>query len=785
MTLCIIGKESIGDLEQWARQYFSDVPNKNAPTPADEWRGLIDVYLPQKSATLLEVVPVAESRRLTMMWPISLPSRSAKAAALALKPESVISHLLGHEGKGSVRSLLAAKGWANAVQVAPSADISDCQLFEVNVDLTEAGLQHRNEVADIIFSFIDLISTKDSTISPTGTIPAYIFQEVEALSRISFNFSEKAEPADFASSVVADMQNFHQPSKYLTGTRLFNYYPITSQCEVARYLSYLTPQNLHMSVISKDFEGKTRKEAEWYGTKYNEVKTLESETKRWGKVTKDLFPSLALPAPNALIPENFELLAPIVKKPSQTEKDQELARAPTLLREDGRWTVWHKLDKSYQQPRIYAVVSLAVPSTKYDATFVMTSRLFTSCFMDSINEFIYDARLAGLGFNIEFTSKGVQLLFEGFSDKIGPYVEKVMRALTEFKPDAKAFMRYLDQQKRSLAGWKTQQPYYHSAYYASLATETLQFPVASLEAALSRLDISCLDHFLSSILNESAGQALVMGNIDEHGAEQLVGIIEHAFPFTTLAPALRSRRYVSIMPPATAEIPGYKLAHPEPNEQDDNCAATFYFQLPSRRPEDTVPLELLADAIEQGFYNTLRTQQQLGYIVYSGIRSREGVYSLTLTVQSNILSGEGLSRRIEDYLDTAITELTNLSAADFEAFKEGIRVRKLEPDQRLSTHASRFWSEISMSPVEEPLFDRYVREVNVLNKIKQSEFNTFVRDFLGRGGTKRRLLVSEITTQRPLPAATEVDDKNPKAVARPPLKLISDEIAFQKEQQIM
>ena len=35
----------------------------------------------------------------------------------------------------------------------------------------------------------------------------------------------------------------------------------------------------------------------------------------------------------------------------------------------------------------------------------MATRLFSSCFSDSITEKMYDADLAGLSFNLEFTSK--------------------------------------------------------------------------------------------------------------------------------------------------------------------------------------------------------------------------------------------------------------------------------------------------------------------------------------------------------------------------------------------
>ena len=40
----------------------------------------------------------------------------------------VVAHLIGHEGKGSVRSLLVEKGWGNSVQAAVTNDITDMQM---------------------------------------------------------------------------------------------------------------------------------------------------------------------------------------------------------------------------------------------------------------------------------------------------------------------------------------------------------------------------------------------------------------------------------------------------------------------------------------------------------------------------------------------------------------------------------------------------------------------------------------------------------------------------------
>merc|ERR1711968_45535 len=62
---------------------------------------------------LLEVVPAGQARRLSLQWPLWIKSPARKEFLLHAKPEAIVSHLIGHEGKGSLRSFLATRGWIN------------------------------------------------------------------------------------------------------------------------------------------------------------------------------------------------------------------------------------------------------------------------------------------------------------------------------------------------------------------------------------------------------------------------------------------------------------------------------------------------------------------------------------------------------------------------------------------------------------------------------------------------------------------------------------------------
>ena len=340
--------------------------------------------------------------------------------------------------------------------------------------------------------------------------------------------------------------------------------------------------------------------------------------------------------------------------------------------------------------------------------------------------------------------------------------------MKDFKPDSKTYARFRDIQQRELSGWKTQQPYYHANYYANQILETYQYDIPALQIALDKANIGMLNGFLDdNVGKKSFGTALLAGNIDEKGAEMLVGLIDASFSFSPLPESRRSRREALELPltPSSddGERSGLEIDSKGPNSNEDNSASSFYFQLPSRDLRQTVLCELLADVVEQPFYDSLRTKQQLGYIVYAGCRIKEGIPTLLFVVQSSLLGGKALSERIADFLyspdpGNLPSLLESLSESDFAAYKEGLKSKKMEPDQRLTSQAGRFWAEIGLQrPGEEPLFNRDDKEVEALKTISKADFTSFAKELLD--GQQTRLLVSEVTSGKA--KTSDTDKKRP------------------------
>jgi insulysin len=61
--------------------------------------------------------------------------------------------LIGHEGKGSLLSELKSLRWANSLIGGLKGGSKGFAFFIVNLDLTEEGLEHIDEIIDLVFVF--------------------------------------------------------------------------------------------------------------------------------------------------------------------------------------------------------------------------------------------------------------------------------------------------------------------------------------------------------------------------------------------------------------------------------------------------------------------------------------------------------------------------------------------------------------------------------------------------------------------------------------------------------
>ncbi|WZH44856.1 Metalloenzyme LuxS/M16 peptidase-like protein [Fusarium acuminatum] len=293
MKLVVLGREPLDLLQKWVVELFSPVVNKKLPP--NRWPGEIP-FRDSDLGMQCFAKPVMDSRELNLYFPFI-----DEEFMFATQPSRYISHLIGHEGPGSIMSYIKSKGWANglsagAYPVCPGTP----GIFDVQVRLTEEGLKNYPEIVKIFFQYITLLRENPPQ--------EWIFQEQKGMADVDFKFKQKTPASRFTSRISSVMQKPLPREWLLSGhSRLREFAP--DQIEEA--LSTIRPDNFRMVIVSRNHPGNWDQKEKWYGTEYRHEKIPEDlmeDIKKAAAVSpKDRLSALHLPHKNQFIPNKLEV----------------------------------------------------------------------------------------------------------------------------------------------------------------------------------------------------------------------------------------------------------------------------------------------------------------------------------------------------------------------------------------------------------------------------------------------------------------------------------------------
>ncbi|CAM9523358.1 unnamed protein product, partial [Ectocarpus sp. 12 AP-2014] len=297
---------------------------------------------------------------------------------------------------------------------------------------------------------------------------------------------------------------------------------------VYRLLDVLRPDPVDYSAATplvfstaKEFEGKADKKEKWYGTPYQAspmVESLASHEKEW--CSPPVIPALKLPGPNPFIPRDLSVINPkgrVVKPGDKIAAPAVVMVFPTTA----GWKVRHKLDDIFAQPKVVCNLEVVSPVAYESPRAVAALKLFELSLDERLNEYAYDAQMAGLGYSLDFTTRGLRMSFSGFSDKMPDFIEKVAQAVATYTPsDPVEFERLRDVVRRDLASYDTQQPYQHAISNAAVASEDPRYTVQEIRDTLDSVKMSEIKPLVSRVFGQAEGVGLLQGNLEFRGVDQ-------------------------------------------------------------------------------------------------------------------------------------------------------------------------------------------------------------------------------------------------------------------------
>jgi secreted Zn-dependent insulinase-like peptidase len=733
MTLVVLGKEPLEQLEQWVQKKFAAVPNHERIALSVEQPQFKPTQLPAR----LNVTPIKDEHSVSLLFP--LPAVKSYYQA---KPTQYISYILGYEGKGSLLSLLKQNGWANSLWAGLGRGSDSEASLMVSVDLTPSGVEVVDTVISKVFDTIQLMQS--------GGIPERLFDEQQRLAEIGFRFQETSEPISTVRHLAA-LMNDYPTADLLRGPYTISEYKPEL---IERFLGYLRPDNVMITVSSQAVA--TDKTAPWFDTPYQLSAVSPEQLQQWRDEAID--PALSIPAQNHFIPEQLSL----------QETAAETAAIPSLIENEAGLRLWHQLDTSFSVPRAEFYFSIRSPLANSSAKHTVLTELYVSMVKDQLGELSYPAYVAGLDYKVYKHMRGVSVRLSGFDEKQALLLSQILPALRQPRIDPAVFERIKDELQRNLLSARNNTPYHQTYREISDLLLTPQWSDQDQLAALNALTIADLQDFIAQFLQQLELVSFAYGNLSVAEARELGQQVRDSL-FASAEPVTVPRGRLLKLASGQDFIRDLAIEH-------QDSALTMYLQGSDKSIGSQALFGLLAEYLESPFFEKLRTEEKLGYIVFSSAMPLLEVPALAFTVQSPSATPLELQEHIDRFLAQQTAPLEQLTEQDLTRLKSSLLSRLLAQDKTLQDRAERFWVEIDR---ENSAFDTREQFAQAVRDITLPQLISVYQNNILSEQARRRLIVRSLgqSHERLSTAADNLQTNKTRSA------LIADPAAFKQSQE--
>ncbi|XP_033967327.1 nardilysin-like [Pseudochaenichthys georgianus] len=707
MTLAVQSKETLDTLEKWVREIFSKVPNNALSKP--DFSDMPDPFDTAAFNKLYRVVPVRKVHALNITW--ALPPQEKY---YRVKPLHYISWLIGHEGTGSILSVLRKKCWALDLYGGNSETGFDqnttYSIFSISITLTDEGFQNFYEVTHLVFQYLKMLQT----LGPQQRI----YEEIQKIEANEFHYQEQNDPIEYVEDICENLQVFPKED-FLTGDQLmFEYDPTV----ISAALSLLNPEKANLMLLSPEHEGHCPLREKWFGTQYSMEDVQQQWMDRWtGNL--ELSSELTLPAENKFIATDFTL------KPS----DRPDTEFPVRIAESDRGCLWYRKDDKFKIPKAYIRFHLISPVIQQSAKNVVLFDLLVNILGHKLAELAYEAEVAQLEYKLSSGEHGLVIKVKGFNHKLPLLFHLIIDHLADFSAAPDVFSMYMEQLKKAYFNILIKPEKLGKDVRLLILENSRWSMVEKYQALTAGLTIEELMEFSRSLKSELYAEGLVQGNFNSTESEQFLQYVTDKLQFSKL-PAEVPVMFRVVELPMKQHICKVKSL----NKGDANSEITVYYQSGLKHLREHTLMELLVMHMEEPCFDFLRTKETLGYHVYPTCRNTSGVlgFSVTVETQATKFNTELVESKIEEFL-VSFGEL--LDALTEEAFKTQVtalvKLKECE-DTHLGEEVDRNWAEVV---TQQFVFDRLNREIAALKQMTRVELASWFKEH--RGETSRKLSV--------------------------------------------
>ncbi len=643
MALALTSNASLDEMEGWAREYFAPIENKQRP-PVDYTAELVDTTRPPG---LVLVEPVQDKRTLSLVFPV----RGTRALYRS-KPDELIGFLLGYEGEGSLLSLLKSQGLATSLGGSAYQATKDYSLFSIEIGLTPAGTEDWQRVLEATFAYVRLLRESD--------YPEYLFQERATMARLDELYQDKGEGAGRAVRLSRDALHF--PLEDAARVRY-----IWEQSSPELYfemLKAIRPDNMIATLEAKGVP--TDRQEKHFGVQYS-VQPFSAEL--LGRLERPVaMAGLTMPQPNPFIPTSAELLA---------QRPAKVIDQPGLV-------LYYAQDTTFERPQVGYRIRIRQPRQMAGLRPVVMRDFYVAVVKEILNEQLYAAAAAGLALDVADTAEGIVIAVSGYSESAKVLLDEVLPQLRDPELDSRRFEALKERKVRELQNAVFADAYLQARELQQTMLRESFYPAADRLSVAQGVTPDDVRRFAGQMFGAGNVEMVAYGNVSQEEASEVAARVVAELKLEPVpASDVYDDRALQLGPGQAAV--GSNLLKV-------NNSALFQLVLLGKADAQTRAAAMVLDNfIQEPYFSEMRTRQQLGYIVGSGMTETEhDLYSL-FVIQSADYDAAELIKRSDTFLLSLPELFDALSDEKFETLRAGVRSELAEKDKSIGERTARYF----------------------------------------------------------------------------------------------
>jgi len=650
MKLVLLSNQSLDQIEAMAQQHFCAVIYRKLTTQYND----VPLYQASMKGINIAIKPERDIKKLHLnfLMPDELINYHNK-------PLAYIGYLLGHEGIGSLLSVLKQLGLANALSAGTGLHGYNYSEFSISIALTQVGLEQKDRVIALVFKQLALIKSQG--------IEAWRYLEKHSIVKTAFEYQESSNPSSFTSHLVTNLFRYAPEDVIYGDYSLDNYEPqVIDAC-----LAQMSASNLRLITISLDQQ--TDKQTPWYDTPYSISPISAAQQQRWlTMISNEEQPSLCLPAANPFVVER------LAYRPS----DQAQRVPKILIKEDG-FRLWHLPESQFKVPKGHIYTAIDSADVGKTPRSIALCRLYVEMLHDSLAELTYPAELAGMYYDIYPHQSGLTMHVSGYTPKLFLYFDMLISTIRQRKYPMHRFEEIKQQLITSWENNDKAKPINRLFKGLSSSVQPSQFGSHALKAEMLTIEIKDLVSFTSTLFNQLHLESYVHGDWQASEVKVFGQSIYRQISALATPTEQTSKQLVAL------KDQGSLLR--EISSIHDDSGLIIYYQSNHKDLIYTALFSLFNQLISPQFFAQIRTSQQLGYLCGTNYMPVNRHPGMILYIQSPVAGPKHLLNAIDQLLLEFRADVEQIDTTQWQQAIDALLNQINSPDKTQQAAAQRFW----------------------------------------------------------------------------------------------